>query len=201
MFKKIKINILYLRTGKLFIWGFIILGIDSFSASCTGAEDNLRVWLFASSRKPIRQADQEWDSFQTYGLRFELPTPARLLNMTVSLDGGKLARVCPPYQHHAIVHGTISFHFTPPWFDQKIFSVRPFTGISNTMVFPWDSKPVEDMDVFKSTESEFGVVAGIEPLLTFKRYLVALPIQLDHVMSHPHPFTTFAMSLSLGWSF
>ncbi len=119
--------------------------------------------------------------------------------MRASMDGGKMHRSMKPSQTRAVVHGAISFHYVHP--RVKKIGLSPYMGLSNTLIFPWDEKPVVSTEVFSPSENEFGVVVGVEPFWKHARYLISIPVQLDHVFSHPRPFTTFGGGLQFGRSF
>ncbi|MBD3390957.1 MAG: hypothetical protein GF418_02840 [Chitinivibrionales bacterium] len=76
-------------------------------------------------------------------------------------------------------------------------AVRPFAGVTSTGVLIRDVFTL-DPQIFKGSESEFGLTAGIEPCVTIGRFQVTLPAGAEYVFSSPRPFVTTTVSLNAG---
>lgn len=200
MFKSFKINTGRLRTSCFCACFLVCALLYPHPGQCTTTR-LFDIRLTASRRLPTKQADHGWGSFDAYGISIGLPTPSPQLTTRFSLDAGKMSRTSKPYQSHGIVHGAIVFHLMPPWFEQKALSICPFAGLSNMLVFPWDQKPVISTEVFSPSENEFGLVAGMEPVWRYNKYIIALPVQIDHIFSHPKTFATIGVGLHVGRAF
>lgn len=76
--------------------------------------------------------------------------------------------------------------------------LRPHLGISNTTVYLYEEFSLEALDIFATSENEFGLLAGLEPAFIRKRLCVGVPVRIDYVLSSPNPFVSFSVSLTAG---
>lgn len=181
--------------------GFLVIAA-CFCAN--GAVNNdgekFEVWLNSSRHFPLNQKGQGWKSFQTYGVSVGVPTPSNFMNVQFTMNCGKLSYYTDAINDHVVVKNVISFHFFPPWFKQNRFTICPLVGITNMMYARMDKKII-DKHVFSTSENEFGVVGGVEPLWRYKKYTFAIPFIIDCVFSYPETFSTFSAGLLIGMVF
>jgi hypothetical protein len=52
--------------------------------------------------------------------------------------------------------------------------------------------------VVADSESEFGVIGGLEPAILLRRIRISMPVNADYLFTAPHPFITFSLSLNAG---
>jgi hypothetical protein len=55
--------------------------------------------------------------------------------------------------------------------------------------------------VFGRVENEYGVYAGIEPSVTWKKLTFSLPVSAERIFSDPQRFTTVVFSIHAGYRF
>jgi hypothetical protein len=80
------------------------------------------------------------------------------------------------------------------------FNVRPLVGIVSMALFRSRSFDLE-RHVFQTSESEFGLAVGVEPLLRIRRFRVGLPLKATCVFSAPHLFTHVGLGCTVSREF
>jgi hypothetical protein len=85
----------------------------------------------------------------------------------------------------------------------KAFRLVPGVGLSNMMVSMVDdgSLDIIKWKTFGDVENEYGVYAAIEPSVTFKRFVVSLPVSFERIFSSPERFSSVALSCQAGYRF
>jgi len=181
--------------------GFLVIAA-CFCAN--GAVNNdgekFEVWLNSSRHFPLNRKGHGWKSFQTYGVSVGVPTPSNFMNVRFTMNCGKLSYYTDAINDHVVVKNVISFHLFSPWFKQNRFTICPLVGITNMMYARMDKKII-DKHVFSTSENEFGVVGGVEPLWRYKKYTFAIPFIIDCVFSYPETFSTISAGLLIGMVF
>ncbi|HLV29990.1 MAG TPA: hypothetical protein VKY57_00335 [Chitinispirillaceae bacterium] len=191
--------LLHKKTSKCFGF-FVIAACFCANGAVNNGGEKFEVWLNSSRHFPLNQKGQGWESFQTYGVSFGVPTPCNFLNVRFTMNCGKLSYYTDAISDHVVVKNVISFHFLPPWFKQNRFTVCPLVGLTNMMIARMDKKII-DKHVFSTSENEFGLVGGVEPLWKYKKYTFAVPFTIDCVFSYPEKFSTFRAGLLIGMVF
>jgi len=165
----------------------------------SGREGAAVVKACAGYRMPLMDGGKEWNAYPFGGACLELPAVIRDLSFNITMDIGRLESK-PPFDVDVLVvnSGLIFLYNVRMWLQH--FSLRPFTGLSNTSVYLIDEFAV-DTHIFSHSENEFGVAAGLEPVMAVGRLRFSAPASWQYVFSSPRPFTFFSVSIHCGAAF
>lgn len=170
------------------------------TASDTAGHPSYRFALIAHGglTVPVSSRKREWAPFPTCGLRVELPTYLRRLHIAFSGEVGEIQGVDSSGRESYLGVMTTLFVYEIPvhW---RSLAVRPFCGVSNTMVAISTETPrVLNGDLFSTTESEFGICAGMDLSFRFSRVLIIIPLRANVALSAPSPFASLSFPLAIG---
>jgi hypothetical protein len=147
---------------------------------------------------PLGEMATRWDAYPSGGLACRLPTGIERLSVAGAAYAGVMHSATGERELFAVdfalcVCYDIRFSRIP-------LGVRPQAGIVSSTVFG-NAKPVIDSDPFRSSESEFGLAAGVEPVLYIKRWACGVPVRLVYVLSAPVQLLRLDIGVTLGREF
>jgi hypothetical protein len=159
----------------------------------------LVIGAVAAGKFPVGTLGERWKPYATGGILLELPTGLGRLSARFGLDAGVLTSSDGTDRELLALefHAAASYALMPA---DRLFDVRPTVGITSTAVFRSRSFELE-ADIFRSSESEFGFVAGVEPLLRIRRFRFGLPLKATCVLSAPHIFAHVGVGCTLSREF
>ncbi|MBN1984071.1 MAG: hypothetical protein JW795_21255 [Chitinivibrionales bacterium] len=159
--------------------------------------------LTSSIHRPLFHRYRSWHSFAAGGVDVHLPTTQPHLITYWGLECGYLDQHDSPFDREFIkARLAAAYDFTIQKISPRLkMSVRPFAGIAFFTV----NLSQEHVDYaklieffFDHFESEFGILAGIEPIITIGTLFISMPISSTVILSSPKRFMTATVSLCAG---
>jgi hypothetical protein len=186
----------------LFIHFLIVLALTAGNAAyCaeTGTE-NTRFIVQASGgvHIPLMQPNDAWKPYGCGGLRLEIPSSIPRFGAILSADAGILRSNTLPDLELKTIQILLGFNFHINILPH-ILALKPCAGFSSVTI---NGKPFElKRKVFANSESENGIFAGLEPVLSIYELRISVPIYGTYVLSSPFPFISASVSVNAGAAF
>jgi hypothetical protein len=196
-------NISSLFVAVLFSFMWFIPNTAIADAEPIRAEGGKSYALYAgaSHRIPLLDTKNDWNSYTGGGLWLEMPSYTRRLKLRMGLEGGILSSMPVHGDMDVLIfHAMVSLLYDMPSIAKGIY-IKPLGGISNTTVYIREKFELVNVDVFSSSENEFGFFFGAEPSYKKGRVIVSAPIYGEYVFSSPIPFVTATISARAGVAF
>ncbi len=154
----------------------------------------------AGLRVPYRYYADKWERHTAGGIRLNMPALNERLDLGVWLLGGEMSPLEPDLPALYTVIGILSLSYRIQH-SIPFMELKPFTGVSNTLISEVDGRLTSLDAPFKDSESEFGVIAGFDTGLRIRRFIVSLPMSFNLVLSSPQKYCTFNITLFVGVRF
>lgn len=151
-----------------------------------------------SIRVPTKTGKTGWRPYPTAGGGFELPTRLRGLSLSVGAEIGAVESDDRVHGFH-ILHGHVGVVYDLP-LTARALHLMPLLALTNATIRAKENSPLS-LAVIGVSENEFGVSAGTMLRLAVRRFLVSIPVAVNHVFSAPHPFVEGVGSLQIGLTF
>lgn len=156
------------------------------------------VSALAMLRAPVGSFAERWRQFPSAGLTLSLPTPLRALDIVV---GGQAGTMHSTDEQAALLVIELSLYtsFNTPVF-ARVLQIRPIVGLASTAVFASEAfEP--DWHPFATSESEFGLLAGVEPSVRLRAWRLSVPLQVVWVFCAPNAFVHLDAGVRIGREF
>lgn len=138
-----------------------------------------------------------WELSPTFGAGFRIPVVSLPLNLSLSLEGGKVSGKDTLPEFTSILT-SILLEYEHDFHDH--FRLIAGGGIANMLI-----SASEGVDITKpfagESENEFGVTLAVAPTLVIRKFSLGLLIQNRHIFSSPEAVNIFSSSISGGWRF
>lgn len=175
----------------------------STAAADTASIKNTQVFLnpiiSGSEWIPLGNSSQYWKKYQTAGLHIEFPSGLNGLSWDAELEAGRIQKFDNSIKIsclHLLLG--VKYQFL---FPGKLFYVSPQIGLASMMISSQEiPHALEDVDVFKDVENEFGFSFGLEPGLRYKRFFFGVPIKCEKILSSPDNFDLLSLSFIIGYN-
>lgn len=142
---------------------------------------------------------RDWNPYPFTSITLDLPTGLKTVFFRVSGDGGMVSGHDPSLPDrlltlHESIAGVIDLVRI------KSFTFRTALGVSSATIFFTPSFEL-DAKPFSTSESEFGLTAGVEAVWRHKRFQAAVPVSFDGIFSLPHPLLFLTAGIAAGGVF
>lgn len=167
---------------------------------------NIAIRLYSTYHKGVLEEGVYWKPFVSGGIQFDFPVYISGLALHINIDGGRINQANAHFadilqKNIEIINTSCSFSYNFPIY-KNFLSIKPRIGLSNTIInrneysiLDFGNHETKDLD------NEFGFLGGLEPIVSFNQFRLALFVYGNLMFSSPYPFITANVTLSVGVAF